>query len=76
MIFFKAKKSLIIFCFFLATLAYSAEMVKQDLDYTDHIQTFYNPDRGFYVPQVIHFKPNGASANPWSRFLHLWAEIS
>lgn len=76
MIFFKAKKSFIIFCFFLATLAYSAEMVKQDLDYTDHIQTFYNPDRGFYVPQVIHFKPTGASANPWSRFLHLRAEIS
>ena len=75
MIFLKTQKIFIILFFFLISFAYSAELVKQNLDYTDHIQTFYNPDRGFYVPQVIHFKPTGASANPWSRVLNIRAEI-
>lgn len=61
---------------FFCTIIFAAEYKVQDLDYTDQVQTFYNPDRGFYTPQVIHFKTTGASANPWSRFLHLRAEIS
>ncbi len=55
----------------------AAQMVKQNLDYTDHLQSFYNPDRGFYTPQVIHFKPEGTDAKPYgNKFLHLRADIS
>jgi len=61
---------------FFCTIIFAAEYKVQDLDYTDQVQTFYNPDRGFYTPQVVHFKTTGTSANPWSRFLHLRAEIS
>lgn len=69
-------KSIFFVLAFFCTIAFAAELKVQDLDYTDHVETFYNPDRGFYTPQVVHFKTTGASANPWSRFLHLRAEIS
>lgn len=68
-------------------------LVLQDLDYTDHKQSFYtpftdstgfnyknyhfNPDRGFYEPQVIHLKPSGtAPFDPWCKQSHMRAEIS
>lgn len=68
-------------------------LVLQDLDYADHKQSFYtpftdstgfnyknyhfNPDRGFYEPQVIHLKPSGtAPFDPWCKQSHMRAEIS
>mgnify|MGYP003307911263 CR=1 FL=1 len=68
-------------------------LVLQDLDYTDHKQSFYtpftdeskfsyknyhfNPDRGFYEPQVLHLKPSGTAAfDPWCKQSHMRAEIS
>lgn len=68
-------------------------LVLQDLDYTDHKQSFYtpftdstgfnyknyhfNPDRGFYEPQVLHLKPSGTTPfDPWCKQSHMRAEIS
>lgn len=55
-----------------------AGLVLQDLDYTDHMQTLPNYDRGFYNPQVLHLKPNGTKPveTPYGKLLHLRAEIS
>ena len=53
-------------------------LVLQDLDYTDHLQTLPNYDRGFYKPQVLHLKPSGTEPieKPYGKLLHLRAEIS
>ena len=61
-----------------ATSALAASAVLQPLDYTDQLQTFYNPDRGFYRPQVIHFRPETTEVEPYykNRLMHLRAEIS
>jgi len=55
-----------------------ANLVLQDLDYTDHLQTLPNYDRGFYTPQVLHLKPSGTKPveKPYGKLLHLRAEIS
>ncbi len=55
-----------------------AGLVLQDLDYTDHMQTLPNYDRGFYRPQVLHLKPSGTKPveKPYGKLLHLRAEIS
>ena len=60
-----------------ATSAFAANTVVQPLNYTDQLQSFYNPDRGFYTPQVVHFKPTSIEAKPYgNKFLHLRADIS
>ena len=58
--------------------AFAASMVSQNLDYSDHLQSFYNPDIGFYTPQTMHLKVSGNTpiAKPYGRFLHLRAELS
>lgn len=63
--------------FFLSS-SFGAGLLLQDLDYADHRETFYRPDCGFYVPQVLHLKPEGTSpiTKPYGRFLHLRAELS
>lgn len=63
--------------FFLSS-SFGAGFLLQDLDYADHRETFYRPDCGFYVPQVLHLKPEGTSpiTKPYGRFLHLRAELS
>ena len=56
----------------------AAGLVKWDIDTTDAMATLENFDRGFYTPQVLHLKPSGGKPieKPWSRLLHLRAEIS
>lgn len=56
----------------------ASNLVLQDLDYTDHLQTLPNYDRGFYRPQVLHLKPSGTKPveKPYGKLLHLRAEIS
>lgn len=67
---------LILLCLFAEFLP-AANMVKQDLDYTDKLGSFYNPDLGFYTPQVIHFRTTAAEFKPYAnRFIHLRADIS
>lgn len=63
---------------FLHTPVLAAGLVKQDVDTTDAMATLGNYDRGFYTPQVLHIKPSGTKPieKPWSRLLHLRAEIS
>jgi len=58
--------------------SFAAGLVKQDVDTTDAMVTLSNYDRGFYTPQVLHIKPLGSKPieKPWSRLLHLRAEIS
>ncbi len=65
-------------CLATATSAFAASAIVQKLNYTDQLQSFYNPDRGFYRPQLIHFKPEGVDVNPYykNRLMHLRAEIS
>ena len=62
----------------LSISAFAASMVSQNLDYSDHLQSFYNPDIGFYTPQTMHLKVSGNTpiAKPYGRFLHLRAELS
>ena len=59
-----------------ASAAFAAGFVEQKLDYTDQLQTLNNPDRGFYTPQVIHFRDSLLDVNPWGNFVHLRADIS
>ena len=61
-----------------ASAALAAGIVEQKLDYTDQLQSFYNPDRGFYTPQVVHFQSAKVTdAKPYgNKFLHLRADIS
>ena len=60
------------------TSALAADLVKQNIDTTDAMATLSNYDRGFYTPQVLHIKPSGGKPieNPYSKLLHLRAEIS
>ncbi|SHI50979.1 DUF4832 domain-containing protein [Fibrobacter sp. UWP2] len=62
----------------LQTPLFAAGLVKQSIDTTDAMATLDNFDRGFYTPQVLHLKPSGGKPieKPWSRLLHLRAEIS
>lgn len=57
---------------------FAVGLVKQSVDTTDAMATLDNFDRGFYTPQVLHLKPSGGKPieKPWSRLLHLRAEIS
>ena len=57
---------------------WAAGLVKQSIDTTDAMATLENFDRGFYTPQVLHIKPSGTKPieKPWSKLLHLRAEIS
>ena len=63
---------------FLHTPVLAAGLVKQKIDTTDAMATLANYDRGFYTPQVLHIKPSGTKPieKPWSKLLHLRAEIS
>ena len=57
---------------------FAVGLVKQSVDTTDAMATLGNYDRGFYTPQVLHLKPSGGKPieNPYSKLLHLRAEIS
>ena len=57
---------------------FAVGLIKQSVDTTDAMATLGNYDRGFYTPQVLHLKPSGGKPieKPWSRLLHLRAEIS
>ena len=74
----KSFKALFIAGLITATSAFAASAVVQKLNYTDQLQSFYNPDRGFYTPQVIHFQSaTVTNAKPYgNKFLHLRADIS
>lgn len=63
---------------FLQSPVLAAGLVKQSIDTTDAMRTLSNYDRGFYTPQVLHIKPSGSKPieKPYSRLLHLRAEIS
>ena len=65
-------------CLATATSAFAASTVVQKLDYTDQLQSFYNPDRGFYSHQVINFKPESITLpKPYSnKIIHLRATIA
>ena len=65
-------------CLATATSAFAATAVVQKLNYTDQLQSFYNPDRGFYSHQVINFKPESTTPpKPYSnKIIHLRATIA
>lgn len=46
-------------------------LVLQDLDYTDHLQTLPNYDRGFYYSQTLHIKVSGTKPieKPYGKLL-------
>ncbi|WP_407441839.1 DUF4832 domain-containing protein [Fibrobacter sp.] len=56
----------------------SSGLVLQDLDYTDHLQTLPNYDRGFYYSQALHIKVSGTKPieKPYGKLLHLRADIA
>lgn len=49
----------------------SSGLVLQDLDYTDHLQTLPNYDRGFYYSQTLHIKVSGTKPieKPYGKLL-------
>ena len=53
-------------------------LVLQNLDYTDHLQTLPNYDRGFYYSQALHIKTSGTKPieKPYGKLLHLRADIA
>lgn len=53
-------------------------LVLQDLDYTDHLQTLPNYDRGFYYSQALHVKTSGTKPieKPYGKLVHLRADIA
>lgn len=56
----------------------SSGLVLQNLDYTDHLQTLPNYDRGFYYSQALHIKTSGTKPieKPYGKLLHLRADIA
>lgn len=56
----------------------TAGLVLQDLDYTDHLQTLPNYDRGFYYSQALHVKVEGSKPieKPYGKLVHLRADIA
>ncbi|MCQ2089873.1 MAG: DUF4832 domain-containing protein [Fibrobacter sp.] len=53
-------------------------LVLQDLDYTDHLQTLPNYDRGFYYSQALHVKVEGSKPieKPYGKLVHLRADLA
>ncbi|MCQ2107558.1 MAG: DUF4832 domain-containing protein [Fibrobacter sp.] len=53
-------------------------LVLQDLDYTDHLQTLPNYDRGFYYSQALHIKVEGSKPieKPYGKLVHLRADLA
>lgn len=60
------------------TLPGASNLVLQNLDYTDHLQTLPNYDRGFYYSQALHIKVSGTKPieKPYGKLLHLRADIA
>jgi hypothetical protein len=55
----------------------NAAQVSQRLDYTDSLDSFNNPERGFYEQQYIRLKRSGGSAaNPNANLVHLRIDLS
>lgn len=56
----------------------SSGLMLQNLDYTDHLQTLPNYDRGFYHSQALHIKTSGTKPieKPYGKLLHLRADIA
>ncbi|MCQ2104955.1 MAG: DUF4832 domain-containing protein [Fibrobacter sp.] len=62
-----------------AAVADSIErLTLQDLDYTDHLQTLPNYDRGFYYSQALHVKVEGSKPieKPYGKLVHLRADLA
>lgn len=53
-------------------------LVLQDLNYTDHLQTLPNYDRGFYYSQALHVKVEGSKPieKPYGKLVHLRADLA
>ncbi len=53
-------------------------LVLQDLDYTDHLQTLPNYDRGFYYSQALHVKVEGSKPieKPYGKLVHLRVDLA
>lgn len=68
----------LMFCLALSTVQVNAAtLVNQQLDYTDSLESFNNPERGFYEPQYLRLKKSGGSAvNPSANLVHLRLDIS
>jgi hypothetical protein len=64
-------------CFVYGASVVNAAEVSQQLDYTDSLDSFDNPDRGFYSPVCFHLKKSGGTAmNPTANLVHLRVDIS
>ena len=54
-----------------------SESIRQDLDYTDALETLENPGVGFYRTQCQHFTyDNNKGTNTWGNISHLRMDIS
>lgn len=54
-----------------------AALQQQELDYTDALESFDNPERGFYEHCCLHLVPEGGkAAAPTANLVHLRVDIS
>lgn len=57
--------------------AYADTLVEQNLDYSDSLDSFDNPERGFYRPRCMHLKQSGNTPlSPTENLVHLRVDIS
>lgn len=62
-------------CLAVSGFSYAAG-VGQPLDYTDSLEEFYNPGRGFYRPVGLHLtKAGNKPASTWGDLVHLRVDI-
>jgi hypothetical protein len=67
----------LLLCFVTNVAVVNAAEVSQRLDYTDSLDSFNNPERGFYEAQYIRLKESGGSAaNPSANLVHLRIDLS
>ncbi len=71
--------SVAVLCFTVnsALITTEAAVKQQPLNYSDSLESFDNPERGFYEPVSLHLEPSGGSAaKPSANLVHLRVDIA
>jgi len=73
---YTSKTITLLLTLFISNISMS-ESIRQDLDYTDALETLENPGIGFYRTQCQHFTyDNNKGTNTWGNISHLRMDIS
>ena len=72
---FACAAAVILFAGVFAPATFAAGFVKQDLNYTDSLDSLANPECGFYNAQVTKFYPDGSTNCGDGYVCHTWGKI-